>query len=83
MDSLANDLLLQIQDQQVKNAAILGRLESKLDITCASNAADKADFEVRIRSVEHRDWKHSGAIGVLLLLMEPALHWVGRRLGIV
>lgn len=63
MDSLANDMLLQIQQQQVDNALVLGKIASGMESMVQAHAENKKDIEevtVRVKSLEDKGLRTTG-----------------------
>lgn len=84
MKDLSNDLLLQILDRQGDQAKVLGRLEEKMDNHIKTRGEDREDFDqlcVRVTEVEHQDWRRTGFFAAVMIALEPAGHYLGKKLG--
>lgn len=81
MSDLATQILLQIQEEQVKNARMMGGIAADLKTLVDSHSETKKDLEKRVGSLEKKDWKQAGFLGAIVLMGEPALHFLVKKLG--
>lgn len=77
MSDLATQILLQIQEQQVDNARMMGAMAADVK-TLVENSGE---FETRVSALEKKSWKQTGFFGGVMLVGEPAIHFIAKKLG--
>lgn len=88
MTDFSTDMLLQIHAQQVESARLMGGMAADIKTLVADNVQVKRDlaksdkeFDSRIGKLEKKDWKQTGFIAGVLVVIEPVGHFLAKKLG--
>lgn len=77
MSDLATQILLQIQEEQVNNARMMGAMAADVK-TLVTNSTE---YDTRITSLENKAWKQTGFFSGVILAGEPVIHYIAKKFG--
>jgi hypothetical protein len=87
-ESLSQQLLRDILNEQRSNAQMLGRIDQTVadmkdrhETAVAENKAAIAELDIRVHTIEVRDWKRTGFFAGILFVGDIVLKSVIKKLG--
>ena len=78
VSQLILDTLQGIRDTQLKQAEALAGVRANLDNLVSSYTSTKTDVE----SLKEKSWKQTGFIGAFVVLLEPVVHFILKKVGV-
>jgi hypothetical protein len=78
VNQLILDTLQGIRETQLKQAESLAGVRANFDNLVSSYTSTKKDVE----SLKEKSWKQTGFIGGFVILAEPVVHYILRKVGV-
>lgn len=77
MENLADRLLMQLQEQHTENVRTIGGIAADVR-TMTETISGQSE---RISKLEQKTWKQTGFLGGIVMIGEPALHFIAKKFG--